>query len=396
MRSRTLRIALIGLSSVLLTSTSLVGTAGAADPEGSERATTSYSPPTGALLGKPEGTGHTNKIRNTLVDMIDNAPPGAYIRAVTWSYSSVELTSRLIAAHKRGVVVRVLGAGKAEESSEWSRLKSALADSSGAASDSSWAKAVKNAARGPNVFDGEHTELHEKSWMFSTTGQAKRVVVVTSANMTDFAADGQWTDAYVWADGDLNDTDDLYTAMLDKFEEQTKDDGGANPYRVKNFSDSFSVAFSPWDSPSMADPVVDRINSLPANGLSIRIAAAAWRGPRGVAIARALVRKVNNGAKVWVLAGKPFGGDVRDILVAAGIPWADGFKNDDLYQHFKFMTARYVEGGDVKTRVWTGSENWSDESRGNDEIVIKVGAGSVHADYVDFFDTAVAAFGGFK
>jgi len=41
----------------------------------------------------------------------------------------------------------------------------------------------------------------------------------------------------------------------------------------------------------------------------------------------------------------------------------------------------------IKTRVWTGSENWSGDSRGSDELVLMVGAGSTHTQWVRFFDS---------
>ncbi|MCW2842822.1 MAG: hypothetical protein JWN22_738 [Nocardioides sp.] len=387
----------------LLLATVISGSTANADEsgEGSEpvasRAT--YTVPGGALFGRPEGSGHTNAIRNRLVDMIDATPKGAYIRAVTWSYTSDELTDRLIAAHQRGVTVRVLASGSAADDYNFRRLQTALRDDSGDAPDNGWAKAVKNASRGPDTFDGVATSLHQKSWTFSTSGVSRRVVVVTSANITDEASDHQWTDAFTWIDPDNDDahnSSDLYETMVNTFEEQEKDNGGANPFLEKEFSDSFSATFSPWDSPAMADPVVARIRALPADGLSIRIANSAWRGPRGEAIARVLATKAGNGAKIWVLASQPFGASVKNILVGAGIKWADGFASDNDYHHFKFMTARYTQDGAVKTRVWAGSENWSDDSRGNDELVIKVGAAGVHNDYVDAFDTAVSSFGGWK
>lgn len=331
------------------------------------------------MFSKPGG----GNIQSDIIRQIEATPSGSYIRTVNWAFTRTKISDALIEAHRDGAVVRVLVSRYSRDSVAVNALQSALGSD---CSSGSCAKIIDFAARGPNTFDGEHTTMHQKSWTFSTTGDSKRVTLISSCNPTDESFDHQYCAAYQFVENEA-----VYDKMVNIFEDQTRDDGGANPFRNPTISDTVSLWFSPWDSPERAsstvvDPVVDRIQSLPTNNLIIRIAMSSWWGDRGERIARAVATKANNGAKVFVLASEPFGAGVRQILSAAGIPIHDGYFNEKDYHHLKFMTARWGTGDNVKTRVWNGSENWTNESRGNDELVFQVGGGSTHTDYVNFFD----------
>lgn len=367
MTGHTLRLLAAAVSAVVATFLAALpaasGPASAVDAD--------YRARPGAYFETPAGS----RITNLVLRNIRNTPSGAYIRFVSWSFTSGDVADALSDAHDRGVVVRVLmSRGQLGGSTSAQDLQDQL-------DGASWLRGVKNSARGDDKFDGQWTALHQKSFTFSTTGQSKRVSIVASANPTDHARDAQFHDAYQFVGNSA-----VYDKLVDVFQEQTEDTPEAEPF-LRWSTRRAAMVFLPWDSPSMEDPVVGRIESLP-NHARIRIANSAWQGPRGVAIARAVAahERSRQGRDVWVLASSPFADDVRQILRAEDIPIFKGYWHDERYHHHKFMTARWSEGGNAQTRVWTGSENWSNASRGNDELVLRVESFRAHEKYVAFFD----------
>ncbi|NYG54230.1 phospholipase D-like domain-containing protein [Nocardioides perillae] len=340
-------------------------------------ATAATAPAPGPHFSRPGSL----TIERLVLDAIAGTPSGSYIRGVTWSFDRQRIADALIAAHRRGAVVRLLISRKSRAEEEVSDMRAA-----GIGSDCSpgrsCLKVVDYSARGSDRFDGTLTTLHQKSWTFSMTSGVRRVSVITSANASVGAAENQYNDAYVFVDNDA-----VYDTLVDVFVDQTADRDLGDPWRVARISRTVSLSFGPWNSPSMADPVLRRIESLPTNGLVVRVGMAAWRDPRGVALARALAAKKRAGAKVFVLAGKPIGAAVLDTLRGAGIPVRNAHYGDSNYLHSKFMTAKWVADGRIRTRVWAGSENWGAEPRGSDELTFQVAAGQTHGAYVRYFDS---------
>lgn len=321
-----------------------------------------------------------DRIHDLVLSHIRGTPSGAWIRAASWSWTSDEIAAALQAADDRGVVVRVLTSPTSVGDPALDDLRARLgSDCSG---ERSCFRVARGSTRGTDRFDGAGTSMHQKSWTFSTTGSLSRVTVITSHNATDGARDWQYNTAQQFV-GNLA----VYNAVRDVFAEQLRDDAEKRPWLVRKFGSTTALYFSPWNNPTMDDPVVRRIRSLPERDLVVRVATSAWYGPRGNAIARALAAKKRAGAGVFVLAGDPTGAEVLRILRGAGIPVRLAPSSDTDYSHLKFMTARWRDGDRLVSRVWSGSENWSGPSRGSDELVVKVGAGRWHGDYVRFFDS---------
>lgn len=327
-------------------------------------------PTTGAVFSSPG----QSRVRSLLVDDLRATPPGAVVRGVVAAFDSPPLAEALVAASRRGVTVQVLAGGQSCAEPAYRRLRRELATGSEA-------RCVHRGARGPQVFDGIGTGLHQKSWTFSRTGRASWVSVVTSANATLESDRRQYTDAYQVV-GDRR----LHDALATVFRQQWRDRPVRHPMRSFRFGERDEVLFLPWDGPGQTDPVLQRIRSLPARGTVVRVANSAWWGPRGVRIARALVSLERRGADVRVLASRPLSADVRRVLRGGGLPVRSGWWGPRRYHHLKLMTARYRRGGEVETRVWTGSENWTSRSRGNDELVARIGSRSAHLAYAAFFD----------
>ena len=327
----------------------------------------------------PAGTiSNGTQITDLLVRNVDGAPRGSVIRFAT-ALTDRGLTSALIRAHRRGVHVRAVipthstrGCG----TSQPRRLGNAIGRN---IRGKSWMKCIRGSARN-NPAAGGH--MHMKVWSFSRTGGRQHVVVVTSQNATENAKQTQWNDAYQsvgWGE--------LYHSWVSLFNELKKDAGGSFWQRSWGASGAYATPVA-----ASNDPIVRRINAIPAQGSRIRVAMSAISygnsaSDRPVRIARALIAKKRQGADIAILythtLGKQAPYAVR-LMRQNGIP-VKAFVNDRPYVHHKFMTATYLEGGTRVYRVWTGSEEWKQSSYGQDEFVLQLaGKGTVQA-YVGFW-----------
>lgn len=351
-----------------------------------------YQVSTGAASSLPGA----DAFENTLLRHIDNTPSGAYIRVATWAFTSTRLSNELIAAHNCGVVVRVL----LPKMSGWrsSAVNDLIGELGRNKAKNSFVKVTSHSSRGPDRFDGTLTTMHQKSWQFSTTGASSKVTVITSSNATMSATDNQATDSFTW-DGSVADGSGIYDFVRDMYAVQVQDVVDPSPY-VRKVIGGTTLFYSPWNKPSMGDPVVARIQGLPGGSMTIRIAMASWSGPRGERIADALAAKASaaraQGKKVgiFVLAGKPTWTSVLSRLRGAGAVICNGKVSETNYLHSKFMTARYVRGGQTQyaTGSGSGSENWSDAARGVDELGFRVDGKGPYIDYLNYFNAATDHF----
>jgi len=336
------------------------------------RSRAAYAPEAGAYFSYGGGS---DAIRSIVLNAINSTPEGSVIRVVMWAFSDMGMAEALNDADNRGVEVKMLIARSSAAYSATQYLRDYVDNTEG-----SFVKLISHAGRGGQAWGANAGTLHQKSWTFSTTGSAHWVTIVTSANATEEAHEHQFNDAWRFVD-----YLDVYNDIKAKFEWAQKDRLWPTPFRQSSHGLT-QLTFSPWNGPAMADPVVRRIQALPTNRLNIRVANAAWSGTRGVRIAKALAAKKRDGAKIWVIHGKPFGDNVRGVLRDAGIPMRNRYLSSSRYLHSKFMTASYYQNGRRATRVWQGSENWGDGSRSGDELVARIVAGSAHTAYVRQFD----------
>lgn len=344
-------------------------TSGSARVLAASRTSPRHSPRTGAVFSKPG----QRRISALVTRHLRHAHAGSTVRVVMWRFSSRALARELVAASRRDVRVRVLVRGVSCRESAYRLLRRDLA--AGSRADCTY-----RSARGGRTFAGEETGLHQKSWTFTRTGTGRWVVVVTSANATRVADAHQYNDAYQVV-GDRA----LHERFTEVFDEQWRDRPRARPFRAVSVGGR-TVEFSPWDSVTMADPVLARIRAIPPRGAVLRVAASNWQGGRGLRIARLLVHKVEAGARVRVLGSRPFSRAVRTTLVAAGARWETAYFSPTRYHHLKLMTASYDGPAGPQTRVWTGSENWWGQSRGHDELVLGLSSPAAHRAYVGFFE----------
>ncbi|NPC44571.1 phosphatidylserine/phosphatidylglycerophosphate/cardiolipin synthase family protein [Nocardioides sp. zg-1230] len=249
---------------------------------------------------------------------------------------------------------------------------------------------------------GDRGNQHMKVYLFSGGADAATVVMLGSANLTDYAAGVHWNDLVT-----LTGSQQLYDDYSRVFAELAADRLVTEPaLDVVHGDVSTSVPSGP---PGTADDdsVAQRLSkvechALPGSGVTgrsvVRISMYGWRGARGADLARRVAGLHRQGCHVQALVSAA-GPEVVEILVAAGVrvrsasldvdgDVATGFE-DSGWEHFvheKWMSVDGTWDGAATRAVWTGSENWSDVSLLNDELVVMIPRDRVHDAYVEHFD----------
>jgi phosphatidylserine/phosphatidylglycerophosphate/cardiolipin synthase-like enzyme len=337
-----------------------------------------------AYFNNPYETGDASNVtRNLIVSRINGSPSGSKIRAVTYNISDTAIEDALEAAYRRGVAVRIIMANANCDESPAVRLRSLLGSNPGA--DSFLVCSVGSARSAGGV-------VHQKSFTFSeTTGNTPYVTLVGSANLTIEGYADQWVDMYQYAD-----RKDVFDAYNEVFALQKDQPDMASPYRRYALSPGRADFFPVDDeAPTSADdPVLAEIKAIPnRSDTTIWVANYAMHGDRGNWLADALVAKHRAGANVKVLTGMPSGPGAENTMINAGVSVVHAFDNgcpsdtqasNCNYIHLKLMTAKYWADGQWNYRVWTGSDNWSDDSLNQDEVVQRVSGVTVYDDYVAF------------
>src|SRR5690349_20682838 len=150
---------------------------------------TGYTPHTGATFNKPTGTqAEQYAIMDQLMASVDAAPKGSAIRMAMYSISIQDFSDKLIAAHQRGVNVQLL-MDDHSLGDQWLSLVNELGTDT-------QAKSFAVTCHHSCLAESDISYMHAKFYMFSTTGSAKKVVTVSSANPTNSQAKTGWNNAY--------------------------------------------------------------------------------------------------------------------------------------------------------------------------------------------------------
>jgi phosphatidylserine/phosphatidylglycerophosphate/cardiolipin synthase-like enzyme len=299
---------------------------------------------------------------------INHAPRGSSIRMVTWSYFYGPGTDALIAAHKRGVSVRlVMARAKSKESHDYRRLKRAL----GRYGNKYRPYALKSGAKAcAATCRGHAGTMHAKMFMFSRTGPATDVIMWGSPNFTRASATLQWNDLFTWK---YHPT--LYDYGMSIFDQMWQDKEVAGPYKVV-WDGSVGLGILPYRG--TGDWVSNELRTVRCSGATGGTGAVI-RGTIGNRIATYLKKLWDQGCDIRILYTVR-GVKARQILLAKSgrgpVPMrhyvqdtnGDGFY--DKYLHMKVLVITGVMGSQTDARfVMNGSENWADMARGSDEEV---------------------------
>ena len=353
-----------------------------------------YNPPAGVKLNAPLGTIEEQQtIRRHLNRTVDSTPAGARIGVLSWNIRDDLFVDKLIAAHKRKVVVRVLVAkgNWTEENPNplMDRLDAALRTT-----DKRWSndrrpkaerskvKACRSSCRGPRGI------AHAKYYLFSHVGPklekpiATGVVMQGSANATLVATNRQWNDLHT-----IKNRPAVYKYFNRIFEESERDKPVEPTFSRKVFK-GFTAEFLPWGGRT-GDPTLQQLGRVACTGATggagvggrthVRIAQTAFLDERGEQIARRLKTMWDRGCDiriVYALMGNKVLRIMREPTGRGPVPiqqitqdWdADGVY--DRYLHTKYVAVSGVYAGNRSAEVsMNGSMNWTHKSLHSDETV---------------------------
>ncbi|AZQ35968.1 hypothetical protein EJ357_22865 [Streptomyces cyaneochromogenes] len=385
----------------------------------------------GPVFNDPLGTAAQQKaIFTQLVRLIDATPTGAQIRGSVYEFLDQEVANALIAAHTRGVDVRLVvddstyvGPGGAEfDNPAYQSLRAVLGTSTAARS---WivvcddrfedADGVDDVQRGClAVAPPVPAYNHNKFFVFSRIGpfddgtSYSGVVFQTSSNLTDWYKVESFNDAVTFT----NST--VYNAYVSYHEQQrlgrTLARGNNNAYFSTPTGSAYRGFFYPRGDASYYNPATDTVvgalNEIScaytgADGLrhqtDIRIVTHSFFGSRRqVADKLAQLR----GQGCWIdIVYADSDSAITSRLNAAGIqhrrcriPNGPGI---DVRPHNKQILIDGDYNGDITPRVYTGSANLTGSSlRSADEAIVRITSAAYHARYLSAFYRIRSACGG--
>jgi hypothetical protein len=248
---------------------------------------------------------------------------------------------------------------------------------------------------------GDRGNQHMKIYLFSSTDGQPHVVMLGSANLTGYAAGVHWNDLVTFTG-----SEQLYDDYSRVFAELAADRLVESPAVDMAHGDVTTYVVPGRPATPEDDAVAQRLakvgcEAMPGTGEAgrtvVRVSMYGWQGHRGLDLARRMAALRRQGCRVQALVSAA-GPDVVETLLEAGVRvrsasldvdgnLATGFE-DSGWEHFvheKWMSVDGTWDGSATQAVWTGSENWSDVSLLNDELVVMVPRAEVHDAYAEHF-----------
>ncbi len=375
------------------------------------------TPKAGATFNNPYGSkSQRMAILNKVYGAIDSTKKGNVIRIVTYSIRDPQAAKKLIAAHKRKVIVQIIVSDqllkKADERDDKDPAKPLIdlqkALGSKAVSDNSrsFVKVCKNSC----ASQYSESSVHSKIYMFSTAGSAKRVSMVSSSNLSIGHAYA-WNNLYT-----VVGNKKLYDELVDNFYQMVREPKSANLYRNMAVSSSIRLYTFPRKTDGLDDDMnytmLQKVRCTgAASGYGIKgktaldFAMFKWTSSR-TAVAEKLRSLADNGCRVRVVTDKAnMDKDILRILTApkkgkaSTITVKDGYKKSgktERYMHHKYITINgYYDDPDYKDAdnrrskiVFTGSPNLTSSGlRHNNEVLLRLRSASVHKSFTKNFET---------
>jgi len=362
-----------------------------------------YTPKAGVKMNNPLSSKNNWNINRHINKTIRSVRRGQTISIFSWNFDSGQYRQNLIAAHKRGVAVRVImSANMARQQNratgDFWQLKRALkkGNKKRPKSRRSWTKLCNGSCRGSRGIP------HTKLFLFSKAGKARNVAIVTSANMTDAAALNQWGEAYT-----IRGDQRLYKYFVKIFRQSSRDKKVRRSWqRFRSGKHIVTVLPAKAARQSNRDPWLQALAPVKCKGASngnrgrtvIRVGQTAILDARGLKLARRIKRLHNQGCNIQVLTAE-LGHQVQQVLRSRSgrgpVPLRqlvldyDGDGAFDKYIHTKVMSIRGHYGKNRSARVaFNGTANWTRLAMISDEIFMQVNSGNTARKYERFVTRA--------
>ena len=313
-------------------------------------------------------------------------PTNGQIRIATWSFNDWAIARALVAAHRRGASVQIVGAATANQGhAPWQWLKRQLGQRyykpgiPGSTEKVSFARECRGACRGSGGTP------HSKFFLFDNVGNghARKIVMQTSMNLTTMGFQGQWNGAQTY-----------HSALVyDRFMRIYRETrvGRPNSSAYRNYpTGTVTNLFFPFRSAnSGTDPVMQALNQVRCTGATaggtgrtkIRIIQYAIYDRRGVWLSKKLRGLWNAGCDISIIysvATRPILQVLRSGSGRGAIPMRQSVitnrKREIVkYNHNKWMAiVGNVAGKSGNYVTFSGSANWSNAAFYNDEQMQRI------------------------
>ncbi|MFD0316601.1 phospholipase D-like domain-containing protein [Streptomyces flavalbus] len=385
----------------------------------------------GPTFNDPFGTASQQKeIFTQLVALIDATPAGQSIRASMFEFGDQEVADALIAAHRRGVDVKLIvddstyvnGEGQQYTNPAYQSLKAALGSNDSARS---WVVVCDDRFEDNDGVDDVQRGClavappgpaynHNKFFLFSKIGpfddgtSYSKVVFQTSSNLSNWYKVESFNDAVTFADSAVYDG---YASYHEKLRAGRYLSGGNNNVYFSTPTGStyrgyfFPRGDSSYNNPS-TDTIVNVLDEVSCaytgtdgnrHQTDIRIVMLYFNDSR-VQVADKLAQLRGQGCWIDIIYASA-GSAVKSKLTGANIqhracmiPNGPGI---DVRPHNKQILIDGDYNGSITPRVYTGSANLTGSSlRSADESFVRITSASYHSKYLSTFYKIRSACGG--
>jgi phosphatidylserine/phosphatidylglycerophosphate/cardiolipin synthase-like enzyme len=333
----------------------------------------------GAVFNNPTVAAQQYAIVDHLRGLIQNAASGSTIRIAMYHFTLTRMSNDLIAAHERGVNVRLV---LDSQSRDYPAVRDLVAKLGTDRTKRSW---VAICTTGRACIGNLNTPImHNKFFLFSNTSGATNVLVQSSANLTNSNAERYWNNAVT-----LVGNTAVYNAYVNYFNDLAAQVKNNNYYRTTSSGNAKAYFFPRAGTNSSTDTIYNMLDeNVTCEGNTtvgtesgrtiIRIGM--WYFSRN-GIAQKLRELANQ--KCWVdVVYTTMDADVRSIL--------SGHSRIKLYQisgdyivHSKYMLIEGTYAGQRNSKwVVTGSHNYTNAAlRENDEAMLRIQSATIHDQY---------------
>jgi phosphatidylserine/phosphatidylglycerophosphate/cardiolipin synthase-like enzyme len=367
-----------------------------------------WEPKDGALFNNPRGDFDARwRVVNHVNKAVAEARPGSRIMFSTFLMDSKTSANALLKAHRRGVKVQVVMDGDDAFTGQAKRLRRAFnADNRKIRrGDRKVNKKGEPRKWGPDqsfvVFcDGScragRANNHSKFYVFTRTGKAKDVVMVSSSNLNKGGAVRGFNDLYI-ARGRGGLVDKYASIHAEMARDSGRDGDRYREYKYGQLTTRF------YPKSRGGDPVLRDLDKVRCKGAKggaghrgrtvINVSMFAWNSTRGMAVARRLVQLARARCEVSIIYGAPSKIVAKYLRKAARKGhvelWDSRYDRDgdglvDIRVHHKYLLISGRYGDDRSAwRVHTGSQNWG---RGTltmgDENTVNIASRRVYRQYI--------------
>ncbi|MFW6720105.1 phospholipase D-like domain-containing protein [Streptomyces sp. MAR4 CNY-716] len=388
---------------------------GPAQPAAAARSALAKPVVNGPVFNDPLGSAaQRSAVFTQLIALIDATPAGQTIRASVFELEDAAVADALIAAHGRGVAVKLIVDDNTRDkgSAAWTSLRGALGTDD---TKTSWIVVCDDRFETPGQDNVQRGCLptpppgpaynHNKFFVFSRVGpfddgtSYDKVVFQSSSNLNDWYKNESYNDAVTFTDATVHDG---YAKFHEDQRRLRHSATGDNTYYWSTPTGSrYRAFFFPRGDSNYGNPASDTIvNTLDEvacaytgtdgkrHQTDIRVAMFQFLGSRKQ-VAQKLAQKRAQGCWVDVVYSE---GDatVEGILDGAGIQRQYcNFNNGpgiDVRTHTKFWLLDGDYNGSITPRVYTGSHNWTGSGlRSADEAMVRITSADYHAKYLSYF-----------